>query len=43
VGIGVQMAGGEGVKVVPALPELAGFVAVWVELGVLLGVTECLA
>jgi len=39
----VEVAGCEGVEVVPTLPELSGFVGVGVQLGILLGVTERLA
>jgi len=41
----VEVAGCEGVEVVPTLPELSGFIGVGVQLqvGVLLGVTERLA
>jgi len=41
--VGVEVAGREGVEVVPPLPELAGFVRVGVQLGVFLGVAERLA
>jgi len=39
----VEVAWGEGVKVVSSLPELPGLVRVGIELGVLLGVPERLA
>jgi len=41
--IRVEVAGGEGVEFVPPLLELAGFVGVGEQLGVLLGVTKTLA
>ena len=43
MGVWVEVAWGEGAKVVPPFPELTGFVGVGVELGVRLGVTEGLA
>ena len=39
----VEVAWGEGVKVVSSLPELPGLVLVGIELGIPRGVSECLA
>jgi len=41
--VGVELAWGAGLKVVPALPEFAAFVSVGIQLGILLGVAERLA
>jgi len=43
VDVGVEVAWAEGGLVICPSPEFPGFVGVWVEFGVLLGVTERLA